>query len=265
MEKIKNHLITESGWELIETEYDQSQAINSGSNFMTVNGYLGYRGTLAEDKKKDYVGCFVTDTWDNADGKWEELCNVPNGLFTQIFIEGVPLTVKRNKIESFKRKLDLKSGVTSVAYTKTIEDKGIIVNYHEEKFASFKNYHIIPLKMELTLNQNSTIVILEGIDCDVWNLNGDHLKNYQTGQSKDKLFVTTETSEKKQLITVASNVDLVGLHVQKTRIIKKDSGIYRESECKLKKGQKAVIYKYMSVYHSNDCHDPQSKALNDVS
>ena len=265
MEKIKNHLITESGWELIETEYDKSQAINSGSNFMTGNGYLGYRGTLAEDKKKDYVGCFVTDTWDNADGKWEELCNVPNGLFTQIFIEGVPLTVKRNKIESFKRKLDLKSGVTSVDYTKTIDDKGIIVTYHEEKFASFKNYHIIPLKMELTLNQNSTIVILEGIDCDVWNLNGDHLKNYQSGQSKDQLFVTTETSEKKQLITVASNVDLVGLHVQKTRIIKKDSGIYRESECKLKKGQKAVIYKYMSIYHSNDCHDPQSKALIDVS
>ena len=86
MEKIKNHLITETGWELIETQYDKSQAINSGSNFMTGNGYLGYRGTLAEDKKEDYVGCFVTDTWDNADGKWKELCNVPNGLFTQIFI-----------------------------------------------------------------------------------------------------------------------------------------------------------------------------------
>jgi kojibiose phosphorylase len=265
MEKIKNHLITETGWELIETEYDKSQVINSGSNFMTGNGYLGYRGTLAEDKKEDYVGCFVTDTWDNADGKWEELCNVPNGLYTQIFIEDIPLTVKGNKLEGFKRNLNLKSGVTSVDYTKNIKEIGINVSYHEEKFANLKDFHIIPLKMELTLDQDSTIVILEGIDGDVWNLNGDHLKNYQSGQYKDRLFVTTETSEKKQVITVASNVDLIGLDIQNINLIKKDSGIYREIKCKLKKGQKAVIFKYMSVYHSNDCDDPLSKALSDIS
>src|SRR6056297_1846268 len=127
MEKIKNNLVTETGWDLIETVYDKTQAINSGSNFMTGNGYLGYRGTLAEDKKEDYVGCFVTDTWDNADGKWEELCNVPNGLFTQVFIEDHPLTVKASKIGSFKRKLNLKCGVTSVDYRNTILDRGINV------------------------------------------------------------------------------------------------------------------------------------------
>ena len=265
MEKIKNNLITETGWELIETQYTQSQAINSGSNFMTGNGYLGYRGTLAEDKKEDYVGCFVTDTWDKADGKWEELCNVPNGLYTQIFIEGVPLSVKRNKIENFRRKLNLRNGLTSVDYTKSIEDTGVNVIYHEEKFASLKDYHIIPLKIEVTLNQDSTIIILEGIDGDVWNLNGNHLKNYQFGKSGEQLFLTTETSEKKQLITVSSHVDLVGLDVLETKIIQKTSGIYREMECKLKKNQKAVIYKFMSVYHSNDCDDPLRKALDDVS
>jgi len=265
MEKIKNNLITETGWELIETVYDKTQAINSGSNFMTGNGYLGYRGTLAEDTKDDYVGCFVTDTWDNADGKWEELCNVPNGLFTQILIKGVPLSVKRDKLESFQRKLNLKNGVTSIDFTKTIEDTGINVTYHEEKFASLRDYHVIPLKMELTLDQNSTIVILEGIDGVVWNLNGDHLKHYHSGQSNNSLFLTTETYEKKQLITVASSVKLFGLDILKTKIIKKDSGIYRELECKLKSDQKAVIYKFMSVYHSNESADPLSKALTDVS
>ncbi|MFW6248689.1 MAG: glycosyl hydrolase family 65 protein [Bacteroidota bacterium] len=265
MEKIKNNLITETGWELIETEYNQTQAINSGSNFMTGNGYLGYRGTMAEDTKDDYVGCIVTDTWDKADGKWEELCNVPNGLFTQIFIEGIPLSVKGDKLESFNRKLNLKSGVTSVDYTKTIDDTGINVVYHEEKFASLKDYHIIPLKIELTLGQDSTIVILEGIDGDVWNLNGNHLKNYHSGQSKNSLFLTTETSEKKQLITVACNVKLEGLDVLKTRIIKKDLSIYREMACKIKSGQKAVIYKYMSVSHSNESDDPLSKVLTGVS
>src|SRR6056297_2907183 len=114
MKKIRKDLITETGWEILEIAYDQSQVINSGSNFMTGNGYLGYRGTMAEDTKEDYTGCFVTDTWDNADGKWEELCNVPNGLFTKIYCEGVPLTLKTDKLEKFQRTLNFKNGVTSV-------------------------------------------------------------------------------------------------------------------------------------------------------
>src|SRR6056297_1372053 len=265
MEKIKNHLITETGWELIETEYDPSQAINSGSNFMTGNGYLGYRGTLVEDTKEDYVGCFVTDTWDNADGKWEELCNVPNGLFIQLLIEGEPLSLKKGQPESFRRKLDLKTGVTTVDYVKRLNDSGIKAVYHEEKFASLKNFHVIPLKIELILDQDSNIVLLEGIDGDVWNLNGDHLTNFQVGESNDLLFVSTETVEKKQRIVVSSNIQIMGLDVQKTNIIKKESGIYREISCKVKKDQKVVIKKLMSVYHSNECNDPYHKALGCVS
>src|SRR6056297_613469 len=227
MKKIRKDLITETGWEILEIAYDQSQAINSGSIFMTGNGYLGYRGTMAEDTKEDYVGCFVTDTWDNADGKWEELCNVPNGLYTQLSIEGVPLTVKKEKPEQYKRKLNLKNGVTTVDYTKMIDDTGIRITYHEEKFASLNNLHLIPLKIEFMADKDADIIILEGIDGNVWNLNGEHLKNYHIGLSKNRLFITSETSEKKQLIAVASNIDIDGLDVRSQKVIRKEAGIYR--------------------------------------
>eukprot|EP00828_Plagiopyla_frontata_P015380 TRINITY_DN19975_c0_g1_i1.p2 TRINITY_DN19975_c0_g1~~TRINITY_DN19975_c0_g1_i1.p2 ORF type:complete len:101 (+),score=10.02 TRINITY_DN19975_c0_g1_i1:135-437(+) len=99
MENILDNLITETGWEIIETTFDEKSVINSGSNFMTGNGYLGYRGTAAEDDKEKYVGCFVTDTWDKADGKWEELCNVPNGLYTVIYCNGEKVSPETGNIQ----------------------------------------------------------------------------------------------------------------------------------------------------------------------
>ena len=220
MYKISDHLITETGWEVIESIYDSSQSINSGSNFMIGNGYLGYRGTMAEDTCKDHVGCFVTDTWDNADGKWEELCNVPNGLYTQIF---------------------------------------------EEKFANQDDYHVIPMKIELSTDKDIHLKIVEGIDGEVWNLNGEHLTNYKMGVLKNSLYFVANTVEKGQLIAVTSHVNILGMQLIKGQLIKRNTGILNEIDGYIKKNQTLQIFKYMCVFHSNECSEPLKNALKDIS
>ncbi|HRW33676.1 MAG TPA: glycosyl hydrolase family 65 protein [Thermotogota bacterium] len=256
MDKISDHLMTETGWELIESNYDPSQSINSGSNFMIGNGFLGYRGTMAEDTHKDYVGCFVTDTWDNADGKWEELCNVPNGLFTQIFVEDTPLSIKQQKPQQFKRRLNFKNGVNSVNYRSILTKDRITVRYHEEKFASLSDYHVIPMKIELTADQDIHLKIIEGIDGKVWNLNGEHLTKYKMDALKNSLYFLANTVEKNQKIVITSHLQLAGMEVAKQQLIKRRNGIFNEIDGYLKKNQPIKIIKYMCVFHSNECSDP---------
>ncbi len=89
----KNNVNTETGFDIFESEYIENQKITTGSNYMFGNGYLGYRGTPCDATKEDYAACIVTDTYDNADGKWRELCNVPNGLYAALNVDGQPFKV----------------------------------------------------------------------------------------------------------------------------------------------------------------------------
>ena len=92
--EIRDNLTSETGWEIIEDSFSEKQLVVNGSNFMTGNGYLGYRGTFPEWRSDRYVACVVTDTWDMADGKWKELCTVPNGLYLSITEESTETTVE---------------------------------------------------------------------------------------------------------------------------------------------------------------------------
>ena len=64
--ELRNGLATETGWEFYETALDPGQIATTGSSFMIGNGYMGYRGTLAEWDADRLVGCIVADTWDTA-------------------------------------------------------------------------------------------------------------------------------------------------------------------------------------------------------
>jgi hypothetical protein len=41
---LKNNLITETSWEIIQDAFDPDQVVTTGSYFMIGNGYLQYRG-----------------------------------------------------------------------------------------------------------------------------------------------------------------------------------------------------------------------------
>jgi trehalose/maltose hydrolase-like predicted phosphorylase len=72
---------------------DPQRIITTGSNFGCGNGYLGYRGTFPEWTAREYVGCVVSDTYDMADGRWKELCTVPNGLWLRWSLDGEALAM----------------------------------------------------------------------------------------------------------------------------------------------------------------------------
>jgi kojibiose phosphorylase len=257
MKKILDNLITLSGWEIIEKGYDKSGVIISGSNFMTGNGYLGYRGTAAEEGKEDYAGCFVTDTWDKADGKWEELCNVPNALFTEIYCDDIKLSPKKATVNEYQRKLNLKNGVTSISFI--MEP----VQFSEEKFASLFNIHIIPQKITIKTDRKTKLKVVEGIDADVWNLNGNHLKEIKFGNIDDMLYAESITYEKAQTIAVLSKTVISNIDLSNSPIEEKAYKYTRTVEFETDANQEITIIKYMICYHSNNVKNPLEHCLAD--
>ncbi len=51
--EIGNGIRSEGGWDVFEDTVPKGHNVAAGSNYMTGNGYLGYRATLAHERKDD--------------------------------------------------------------------------------------------------------------------------------------------------------------------------------------------------------------------
>ncbi|MFP4210563.1 MAG: glycosyl hydrolase family 65 protein [Alkalispirochaeta sp.] len=192
--KLGNNLNTDTTWDVYETEYVPDQGITMGSNFMVGNGYLGYRGTFADDTATDYVGCVVTDTYDNADGVWKELVTAPNGLYTTITVDGTRLRWgggDGNRRDHYRRALDFRYGEWSAEREWGREGVRVV----EERFASQSRIHLLTSQTVITALREVEIVIETGIDGTVWSLNGDHFASRTGLRDGDDLEVAGVTGE----------------------------------------------------------------------
>jgi kojibiose phosphorylase len=249
MDKIAKHLYTPDGWSILKTKYDSSQAINEGTTFMIGNGYLGYRGTFAEDTKENYVGCIVTDTWDKADGKWEELCTVPNAFHTTLLFDDQAFTVDEE--DDFERNLDLKNAITARKVKKTLGE--VRVELKEEKFASYDNLHILAMRQEIQVDKEVKVSIHTGIDQDVWSINGDHFSNISLLEEPYKGLKLTTNTYNDEIVVLKKTV-ISGLKG------KDQDGTYQSFVKELKANQTLVVDQFMIVVTSNDTKDPLHKA-----
>ena len=262
MELDKN-LSTKTAWELTTNSFDPEQTIIMGSNFLLGNGYLGYRGTLAEWEKDNYVGCIVTDTYDLADGKWRELCNAPNGLYTKLTVDEQELSAFEGEVVDYQRTLNLKNGVLSRNFVWE-NDNNKRINLKTEKFASYDNLHLLTMKYSFSVEEDMKVTLLTGIDGAVWDLNGQHFKDYQLMEEEDLIALETTTVEEEINLDVVEGLNISGSETVKKEVIHQDKKILRKLTFDLKAGEKVVLEKYVSIYSSNDLDTPLVSAITDV-
>ena len=167
MPDLQNNLRTIDGWQIIDKTFDPDSIVTTGSNFMIGNGYLGYRGTFAEWEQEHYVACTVTDTWDTAPGsEWRELCTVPNGLFAQIEINGEVLSAFEGQSSKYHRELNLRYGLNrrSCIWQGA---HGKRLNLEVEKFASYDNVHLVPMRLSIKLFHASDTLLPSSLSCSL--------------------------------------------------------------------------------------------------
>ena len=264
MPDLHNNLYTEDGWQIIETSFAPDQFVTTGSNFMIGNGYLGYRGTFAEWEADRFVACTVTDTWDVAPGsEWSELCNVPNGLFAQLTIDGEPLSVFDRTTSEYNRELNLRYGLNRRSMVwQTSHGKQI--RFTEEKFASYVNLELVPMRITFESLDNAEIVLHCGVDGRIWSLNGEHFASYTPFQDGDVLGIETRTQEHDIQIDVVTGLKLHGVPPVKKEVVIEERRNLWSLTFHVQAGQHIEIEQMMVVCHSNRVDDPRTMALSDA-
>jgi 1,2-alpha-glucosylglycerol phosphorylase len=258
--EIRNNLISETGWEITEPAFDEEQLVTNGSNFMTGNGYLGYRGTFPGWRSDRYVGCVVTNTWDNADGKWKELCTVPNALYLQISeaSEGPALELPESHATAYRRELDFRYGIHRRDVRFATGEGSVRVR--DERFASYENLHLVVTRIVIESDVECTLDLECGIDSHVWSLNGNHFSSVEPSRQQEELLVEALTQEQGITIAVAQACTITGGAVEQDIQIR-ESSIMRTAVLRLEANTPVEITLAMSVYHSRDVSDPQHESV----
>jgi len=166
---------SDDGWTLTETGWDADRALALGSNFMAGNGYLGYRATPAEARAADYVALVVSDTYDMADGRWRELCTVPNPLVVAATVNGTAVNVA--DATDVTTSFDVRTGEVDLRYTVAVDDATLSVRVR--RFASMADLHLLAQRWEVTTDRDVEVVLDTAIDTAVWSLNGNHFADMQ--------------------------------------------------------------------------------------
>ncbi len=227
--------------------------VAEGSTFLSGNGYLAYRGTVPGWRKEQFTGCVVTDTWDNADGTWDELCTVPDALFFRI--EGAEYEAS----QEYSLQLDLRRGLTSGIRTFTHKEGGK-VTCSFTRFADMVNLHRVMQRISITAERSCSLTLSAGIDCDVWSLNGSHFappgKVLETERDKRISGVDLVTSESGIGISIRQALSPEGF----SRPVKENLLHVRNMPVQLAAGEPLILDMSMSVYSTRDTGDPAAAA-----
>ncbi len=267
--QINERFHTADGWDIFEIDYDPASLVATGSIFLIGNGYLGYRGTFPEWSKDHYVACIVSDTYDNADGNWTELCNAPNGLYTRLVVDGEEVSFCGDTSEpweegTYRRGLDLRSGIF-FSETAWCGKKGQRAKLKTERFASYADLHILPMRYEIEALSDFILELFTGIDGRVWDLNGKHLHDYRLSDKATHLALTAETGQEAVKLAVLEGHNLAGPQPLMEDLFCEDEHILRRLRFDLRAGDKVVLEQVMALYSSNDVADPYMAAEDSLS
>lgn len=234
-------------WVLGNKGYNRARIGLNGNNFLLANGYMGYRGTLDEYTKLQHTACTLTGIYDQLKGKWREPINAPNGLFVKVYCNGKPVTVLDSNIKEHTQILNFKSAVHKRRTVLKIDHNEIIIT--SERFVSMHDLHLICMKYSVSSLKNCEITIETGIDGDVWDINGPHLKNFSSRFNDNCLVLKAVTNELKHAIAVVEGIDI---DFGKQRINKRKKIITRLIEFEAEAGKEYTFSKYVSVFTTND-------------
>ncbi len=260
--QLRENLITETGWDIVETRFDPANITTGGSNFLIGNGYYGYRGTHADWRANSQVGFLVTDTYDKADGKWKELCNVPNPLYLQLRDAAGDLSCLTEQPHSYRRELNFRYSRHRMEASWKRQAGSITVN--EERVALRGQRHGIVQKTVVSADHDCWVELNCGVDTEVWSLNGNHFAHCQPVGARDQgeaAHVELLTVETGLPIVVGHRVFLDSQEVTPPAVDDSTAdlhfgGVQHEGVLYLRAGEPREILVFAAVYSANDLRPP---------
>ena len=194
---------------------DRETIMRNGNIYQIANGYMGYRGTLDEFGPEELVAVTLAGIFDRVGDAWREPVNAPNGGFTQISVDGAPITAIATAIGRHHQILHLKNA--TFERETQFETQGKIVRIGSTRFLSADKPNLGVVRYSISCDSAAKIEIRTGIDCNIWDLNGPHLLRLRADIRDKVLLICGVTNEESKNVAVAEAIDIdFGLETRDT-------------------------------------------------
>ncbi|HLO29562.1 MAG TPA: glycosyl hydrolase family 65 protein [Anaerolineales bacterium] len=182
-------------WKIVEANQLTPKDVDrQGNKLLIGNGYIGYRGTLDEFSKEQKTATIVSGLYDKVGDGWREPVNLPNGCFVQVVYQGDVLHTLTSKVVDHIQTLDIQNAIHERATTLETVD-GIRIVIRSRRFASLARRHLICMEYSIRADRECVVDIYTGIDGEVWDLNGPHLREITPSEHNGVISVCALTHE----------------------------------------------------------------------
>ena len=195
-------------WIITETNQLAPQDIDrQGNKLLIGNGYIGSRGPLDEFTKDQKTATIVSGLYDKVGDQWREPVNLPNGGFVQVSYQGQVLHALTSKVLEHSQSLNMRNAVHERKTTFEAPD-GTQITIHARRFASLARRHLICIEYSVSADRDCEVEITTGVDGDVWDINGPHLREIETSDCFGVLSVSALTHENAAPIAVSEAISI---------------------------------------------------------
>ena len=149
-------------WKIQDNGLSKDQIELNGSKFLLANGYMGYRGTLEEHTDKELTACVLSGLYDKVENKWREPVNAPNGFYTQVYYEDIPLFAPDQNMIHHTQSIDIKTAVFERQSVFLVN--GNTIELKCQRFLSADDVHLMCLRYSIVADHDCSVRIETGID-----------------------------------------------------------------------------------------------------
>ena len=193
-------------WNITETNQRTPEDVDrQGNKLLIGNGYIGYRGTLEEFNKEQKTATIVSGLYDRVGDQWREPVNLPNGCFVQVIYKGEKLHTLTSKVFTHTQGIDMHTAVHTRETTFETSD-GNCITIRSRRFASLARHHLLCMEYSISAEHECVVDIRTGIDGDVWDINGPHLRGMDVCEKDGVISVTAITYENAIPVIVSESV-----------------------------------------------------------
>lgn len=219
-----------------------------GEQYRIENGYMAYRGTLEEYTRDQKA---VTTVFCLNDRRSEAI-NIPNGAYTQAWVNGAALHALSGSVLAHAQALDVMHNVHYRRTVFSVEGGGMAL-VRSKLFASNPQPHLLCLEFMIQLSVDGPIVVRTGIDGDVWDLNGPHLDNFRAVSQAGVLSLTSQTQPRRVSVAVT---ETALLPEGECACLQEEKSIFHEITVRAAAYQPIFITKFVAVHTGSDSGDP---------
>jgi trehalose/maltose hydrolase-like predicted phosphorylase len=199
-------------WDISDNGRTAEDALQNGNRLLTGNGYLGRRGVADEAEAADMPATILSGLYDKQGGLWREPVNSPDPLYMLVSANGLSLRAGDEYTDFHEQALNFRYGIYSRCTSwRLCDTPGGRVTIRGERYAHMEDVHLLCMRYTIRADSPCRLVIKQGINCAVRDLNGPHLGNFRFMRTTEQcspdmriLGLSCETLEQKTPIGVFS-------------------------------------------------------------